>query len=137
MRVITGYIAKKCKYCKKIFTVREEDVKQEYCSRRCHTIYSNKFLKKHKKTGVNCLSKTRQQARDIYIKNFGEPICRKCQNPVADVHHKNGNITDNSLDNLEALCRSCHTSYHNHVSPRRSKLSPQIDKALTINIKGV
>lgn len=32
------------------------------------------------------------------------------------LHHKNGNPTDNSLDNLEVLCPNCHTQTDNYGS---------------------
>src|SRR5207253_9759285 len=39
--------------------------------------------------------------------------CVKCQTPNAlDVHHKDGNWRNNSLDNLERICRSCHNKEH-------------------------
>ena len=32
------------------------------------------------------------------------------------LHHKNGNPNDNSLDNLEVLCPNCHTQTDNYGS---------------------
>ena len=39
--------------------------------------------------------------------------CSKCGAPNAsDVHHKDGDWTNNEPSNLERLCRSCHNSIH-------------------------
>jgi hypothetical protein len=39
--------------------------------------------------------------------------CTQCGSPEAsDVHHKNGDWKDNSLDNLARICRSCHNREH-------------------------
>lgn len=40
--------------------------------------------------------------------------CKTCGKPDAsDVHHKDGDYRNNSLDNLIRLCRSCHMKAHN------------------------
>jgi len=40
--------------------------------------------------------------------------CSRCAKPDAsDVHHKDGNHLNNSPDNLERICRSCHNLAHN------------------------
>lgn len=39
--------------------------------------------------------------------------CETCGAPDAmDVHHKDGMHTNNSRDNLERICRSCHMRHH-------------------------
>lgn len=39
--------------------------------------------------------------------------CNRCGKPQArDVHHKDGNHLNNSLENLERICRSCHNREH-------------------------
>lgn len=44
--------------------------------------------------------------------------CSMCGSPNAsDVHHKNGTWTDNSPENLERICRSCHNKIH---QPRKA-----------------
>jgi hypothetical protein len=53
------------------------------------------------------------KAREVYIENFGEPICEMCSNPKADVHHRDKNKKNNDPVNLRALCRSCHVILHN------------------------
>lgn len=39
--------------------------------------------------------------------------CNRCAKPDAlDVHHKDGNHLNNSPENLERICRSCHNREH-------------------------
>ena len=39
--------------------------------------------------------------------------CETCGKPAAtDVHHRDGDHTNNSRDNLERICRSCHIRHH-------------------------
>lgn len=39
--------------------------------------------------------------------------CNRCGKPDAsDVHHKDGNYLNNSPENLERICRSCHVREH-------------------------
>ena len=38
--------------------------------------------------------------------------CERCGAPAVDRHHKDENTLNNSLDNLEQLCRRCHKRHH-------------------------
>ena len=43
-----------------------------------------------------------------------EPLCRHCNEgarltPATEVDHIDGDTTNNSLDNLQPLCKSCHS----------------------------
>ncbi|WP_313297395.1 HNH endonuclease signature motif containing protein [Diaphorobacter sp.] len=45
----------------------------------------------------------------------GEPLCRHCAArglvvEATDVDHVNGDPSDNSMDNLQSLCHSCHST---------------------------
>lgn len=45
-----------------------------------------------------------------------EPLCRECSKsgrvkPATDVHHDNGDPTDNRRENLVPLCRECHSRH--------------------------
>ena len=67
------------------------------------------------------------RGRDIY-KKYKKTICAKCGftgDPCQlDVHHIDGNHTNNSVDNLETLCANCHrlvTKNEKHGIYRNSK----------------
>ena len=52
--------------------------------------------------------------------------CVKCRTKNAsDVHHKDGNHTNNTTSNLERICRSCHVKEHRKVTPCVICGSPQ------------
>ncbi|MBO5968444.1 MAG: HNH endonuclease [Clostridia bacterium] len=60
------------------------------------------------KTGISWMA-THRRARQL----LPSGCCEKCgSNQNVDVHHKDGNPLNNSLDNLQRLCRSCHTKIH-------------------------
>ena len=41
--------------------------------------------------------------------------CQKCgSTKKLDVHHKDGDFTNNTTENLAVLCRSCHLKEHRH-----------------------
>lgn len=42
--------------------------------------------------------------------------CKKKYNRILDVHHVDGDDTNNILENLITLCRSCHTIHHNKIA---------------------
>lgn len=65
---------------------------------------------------------------DVVVKDYrlitfrsGKPLI--CANPnckmndidVLEVHHKDGNHSNNTLINLEILCANCHTKEHKRI----------------------
>jgi len=38
--------------------------------------------------------------------------CIDCGGEVEHVHHKNGDVTDNTIENLEGYCQPCHARMH-------------------------
>lgn len=56
-----------------------------------------------------------EKVRRMYLRRH--PICMAgdngdgppCDAPATEVHHLDGNTRNNSFDNLQALCKACHT----------------------------
>ena len=71
--------------------------------------------------------------RERYKKATGISYCEECQlsewlgNPIPlEIHHINGNNTDNRLDNLKLLCPNCHALTSNYRG--RAQLSALSEK---------
>jgi len=119
---------KSCLYCKNIFMALSCEVKRgggKCCSLSCASLYGQ--LVQANKKGIKHLesrSYLSGVARKVYFNrhNIQElPSCMKCGSKGTDIHHLNENRHDNAEINLAVLCRSCHTAYHNHVSPKRTR----------------
>lgn len=60
---------------------------------------------------INSLSKTDLRAK--LRKPDTRPTCWQCgQHPATDIHHLNGNHSDNRPGNLAPWCKRCHNEYH-------------------------
>lgn len=80
---------------------------KKYCDRNC---MKEAFRKKKKKTQEEITIRTsRKRASDLIVSTTCD-ICGK-KNAI-DVHHIDENPKNNSLDNLQRLCRSCHLKKH-------------------------
>ena len=78
--------------------------------------YYGRFNKKHPsyKTGIGWY-------RDLVLENKPH-ICERCSDTIDFtnsykwcVHHKDHNRTNNTLENLELLCKRCHQLEHNCI----------------------
>jgi hypothetical protein len=65
-----------------------------------------------------------------------DDVCERCGvrswegRPLSmQVHHRNGEPTDNRIENLELLCPNCHSQTENWGSRNRSRLSPSGGRA--------
>lgn len=62
-----------------------------------------------------------QKHTKIYMKFFGYQIpedvpCEFCNYPAVDIHHIHGRGKNmDAIENLMALCRTCHTRAHNEL----------------------
>lgn len=72
----------------------------------------------------------RHRAR-VHFRNIAGIMCQCCEGRVAiDRHHKDGDIENNSPDNIELLCRRCHMMKDGRLRslarlPRRPPASPK------------
>lgn len=118
MRKNIKYIEKYCQYCHKVLERKRyngvlEDFtifkKRKYCNREC-------MRKAYLKVGINkkqTYSNAHTTARNINKLILKKEQCEICGSKLnTDIHHKNGDYTDNNLDNLVCLCRSCHNVQH-------------------------
>lgn len=78
--------------------------RRKYCNQICMALA---FDQRH--SPIVGSSTARYHARKI----IPHGSCNRCEKPDArDVHHKDGNYLNNSLENLERICRSCHLKEH-------------------------
>jgi hypothetical protein len=94
-----------CLYCNK---VNQKEKPGIYCSGDCQ----RKFIR-NKRVNENCASS--KTTKRYLIENCGY-FCSNCgisewnNKPIMlELEHKNGNSSDNSLDNVCLLCPNCHS----------------------------
>ena len=108
---------KKCKNCGQILDNRQK----KYCNNKCQQEYEyREYVQKWKDGIVNGV--VGQYAISKYIKRYlmekYNCKCSKCGwnerneftgNIPLEVHHKDGDYTNNDEDNLDLLCPNCHS----------------------------
>lgn len=101
-----------CKYCnqmlvRKIYKTGSIEPKKSFLGRMfCDVDCKDSWIADNKKGDP---SNSRRKAREL----LGPGCCSKCGAEEArDAHRIDGDEFNNSLDNLERLCRSCHTKVH-------------------------
>lgn len=107
------YVTINCSYCGKEIKRLQSVVNKtnsgfNYCSRECGNKHKASLLKRNDSTAY------RRNAFDYY-----EPKCAICgyddEIELLEVHHKDENRNNNSLDNLIILCPICHKKLTMHL----------------------
>lgn len=122
-----------CKKCNKVFQKEMKSSYVWYCDdcRKKRNVEINMAVKKRKhpetEIGVGSGNSTKNKShyehpsfksgiqayRNIYKDAHKEIKCEKCgSTKFLCVHHLNENRYDNSLENLQCLCKSCHQKLH-------------------------
>lgn len=84
---------------------------------------------------------TRQRGR--YLARKTMPVlgkCDLCDNSACDRHHKDGDPTNNTIENIQALCRKCHMQedgrLHN-LSEAHALYQPIRDRTPCVNCSAI
>lgn len=126
MKVVTALsdagsrVSRTCEYCGITFAASKKEVNRgnaKFCSRSCSASESNR------QRGVGpsqqaAHNRARQLWKDRYRR---EPACRVCKRIPADIHHEDGDITNNAVENQIPLCRAHHTALENSRFPKRKR----------------
>lgn len=101
-----------CLQCKQAFGAPLKELNRgnaRFCSRTCGALYANG--QRPRSTTAKGL---RRIARELWMRRNGgaQPLCRICCRK-ADIHHIDGNPSNNLPENHDRLCKSHHTSWHN------------------------
>ncbi len=118
-----GIISRKhnveCAYCKKTFYKNESQIKNSktnthFCCRE------HKDIGQRIETGIKQIQpshygETNKKYREIAFRHK-EKTCERCHYnkfpEILEVHHKDRNRENNSIENLEIVCPTCHMEEH-------------------------
>lgn len=124
---IKDVIVNHCLYCGK-----EIDYKRTYCSNKCCTSHMRlKVIERWKSGEYDGISGEYSLSKSIraYLLEKHEYKCEICGwgdvNPYTgtiplEIHHKDGDYTNNKEENLQVLCPNCHSLTETHKSHNKN-----------------
>jgi len=117
-----------CPACGKNFSVKGNKLKKDrnlFCSKECRKKYTIMYGK----------GNYRNKAYELYGKKCDR--CGATENIL--VHHKDGNRLNNKEENLQVLCRKCHSKIHNEMFKIERKFVGQgyIEQGMILMLKGL
>lgn len=137
-------------------TIKQPNVECAFCKKM---FYKNNSKKKNSKSGVYfCSRKCKDEAQKIkngftflhpshykdgnseYRKRALEELPNKCDIcgydkyvEILQVHHKDRNRSNGSLENLQVLCPNCHEE--EHLRNNDGRYGPLVKKAITLDLQ--
>ena len=121
-----------CQYCGKIFKSRNPN--RKFCSNECSAKYRAKtFLNKWLSDSI-AINPNQVLPKSIreFLFDRSKYKCEECgfegynkttNNTILQIHHINGDSSDNSLGNLKVLCPNCHAMTENYMALNKGKSS--------------
>ena len=106
-----------CKFCGKEFLPQKRNY-NKYCSQECQHNDILKDIDKKIENGENVSSRS---LRNYFLRHYNKCMNPDCKwnwnsdnNPILELHHKDGNHNNNTLDNCLLLCPNCHSLTDNY-----------------------
>lgn len=107
----------KCNQCGKIYERYPNTPRQYFCGRSCYMTYKNLRVNPMYKHGKHWSRKRRLAKEALEERGVPLDICERCggteENPkLIHFHHKDRDEWNNTPENVEVLCMSCHMKEH-------------------------
>lgn len=124
---LSGKIGK-CLFCGKEYVINKSST-GKFCCFECSVEYKLKQTDKLIECGKNV---THRILKTYFLRHYNKCMNPECKwnwdgdnNPILELHHKDGNHNNNTLDNCLLLCPNCHSLTDNykfkngHLSSRK------------------
>lgn len=114
----------KCLYCEKEYKVGKNST-GKFCCFKCSVKYK---LKKYDEMIQNGINVSQRVLKSYFLRNYNKCMNPKCKwnwngndNPILEIHHKDGNHNNNTLENCLLLCPNCHSLTDNYKNKSNHK----------------
>ena len=85
---------------------------RSFCNRHCASIVNNSVYKSGKNSGNYKDGRASYRYRALAYYNSKCSVCGYNIEKVLQVHHRDKDRKNNSVENLDVLCPTCHKEYH-------------------------
>jgi hypothetical protein len=124
-----------CLNCSKVFEYSSYYNKGKYCSNSCQVKFQRSQIiekwKQNPKSSIRAGYKISSVIKNYLIEK-AESCCSLCGwseinqytgNVPLEIHHIDGDCSNNAEENLQVLCPNCHSLSHNYKGANKSKAS--------------
>lgn len=110
-------LVQECNSCGKHYERYPKCVRRFFCSRACYMQYRNEHFDHPTKHGKHWSRKKRFAKKALEVRGVPLDVCERCalkiDNPkYVQFHHKDRDEWNNTPENVEVLCVSCHGREH-------------------------